>query len=65
MLCAICRCVVLGQHFDLSEQLSQYYWSSIEEGQDFATQRMWSCNHYRPNMALGGFNLKQHLAMAA
>ena len=47
------------------EWLSQYYWSSLEEVQDFATQWMWSYNHDRPNMALGGFTPKQHLAMAA
>lgn len=47
------------------EWLSQYYWSSIEEVQDFATQWMWSYNHDRLNMALGGFTPKQHLAMAA
>ena len=47
------------------EWLSQYYWSSIEEVQDFATQWMWSYNHNRPHMALGGFTPKQHLAMAA
>ena len=47
------------------EWLSQYYWSSIDEVQDFATQWMWSYNHDRPNMALGGFTPKQHLAMAA
>ena len=47
------------------ECLSQYCWSSIEEVQDFATKWMWSYNHDRPNMALGGFTPKQHLAMAA
>jgi putative transposase len=47
------------------EWLSQYYWSSIEEVQDFATQWMWSYNHDRPHMALGGFTPKQHLAKAA
>ena len=47
------------------EWLSQYYGSSIEEVQDFATQWMWSYNHDRPHMALGGFTPKQHLAMAA
>ena len=47
------------------EWLSQYYWSSIEEVQDFATRWMWSYNHDRPNMALGGFTPKQHLAKAA
>ena len=45
--------------------LSQYYWFSIEEIQDFATQWMWSYIYYRPNIALGGFTQKQHLAMAA
>jgi hypothetical protein len=45
------------------EWLSQYCWSSIEEVQDFATQWMWSHNHDRPKMALGGFTPKQHLAM--
>jgi putative transposase len=43
--------------------LSQYYWSSIEEVQDFATQWMWTYNHDRPNMAMGGFTPKQHLAL--
>ena len=47
------------------EWLSQYYWSGIEEVQDFATRWIWSYNHDRPNMALGGFTPKQHLAMAA
>ena len=47
------------------ELLFQYYGSSIEEVQDFATQWMRSYNHDRPNMALGGFTPKQHLAMAA
>jgi putative transposase len=41
------------------------YWSSIAKVQDFATQWMRSYNHDRPNMALGGFTPKQHLAMAA
>lgn len=47
------------------EWLSQYYCSSIEEVQDLSTQWMWSYNLDRPNMALGGFTQKQHLAMAA
>jgi len=32
---------------------------------DHATCWMWSYNHERPNMALGGFTPKQRLAMAA
>jgi putative transposase len=47
------------------EWLSQYYWSSIEEVQEFATQWMYFYNRNRPHMALGGFTLKQHLTMAA
>ena len=37
----------------------------LAEVQDFATKWMWSYNHDRPNMALGGFTPKQRLAMAA
>ena len=44
---------------------SQYYWNELAEVQDFATKWMWSYNHDRPNMALGGFTPKQRLAMAA
>jgi putative transposase len=47
------------------EWLSQYCWSNIEEVQDFATQWMWSYNHDRLNMILGGFTPKLRLAMAA
>jgi putative transposase len=47
------------------EWLSQYYWSDLAEVQDSATKWMWSYNHDRPNMALGGFTPKQRLAMAA
>jgi putative transposase len=47
------------------EWLSQYYCSSSEELQEFATRWMWSYNNDRPNMALGGFTPKQKLAMAA
>jgi putative transposase len=47
------------------ERLSQYYLSSLEVVQEFATRWMWSYNNARPNMALGGFTPKQKLAMAA
>jgi len=43
------------------QTLSQYYWSDLAEVQDFATKWMWSYNHDRPNMALGGFTPKQRL----
>jgi putative transposase len=47
------------------EWLAQYHFDSIDEAQDFTTRWMWSCNHERPNMALGGITPKQQLAMAA
>jgi len=45
--------------------LNQYLFDSIEDVQEFATRWLWSYNHERPNMALGGFTPKQRLAMAA
>ncbi|WP_142051284.1 IS3 family transposase [Achromobacter sp. SLBN-14] len=47
------------------EWLSQYHWEDLDHVQRIATQWMWSYNHERPNMALGGFTPKQRLAMAA
>ena len=49
----------------LYEWPSQYYWTNLAEVQDFTTKWMWSYNHDRSNMALGGFTPKQRLAMAA
>lgn len=45
--------------------LSQYLFSCISEVQEYATGWLWSYNHERPNMALGGMTPKQKLAMAA
>jgi len=45
--------------------LSHYLFDSIAEVQDFATRWLWTYNHERPNMALGGFTPKQKMAMAA
>lgn len=45
--------------------LNQDLFDSIEDVQAFATRWLWSYNHERPNMALGGFTPKQRLAMAA
>ncbi len=45
--------------------LADYLFDSIEEVQAFATNWLWTYNHERPNMALGGFTPKQKLAMAA
>lgn len=45
--------------------LAQYLFDSLEEVQEYATRWLWTYNHERPNMALGGFTPKQKLAMAA
>lgn len=45
--------------------LGQYLFDSIEEVQDYATRWLWTYNHERPNMALGGITPKQKLALAA
>ncbi|MES2877605.1 MAG: integrase core domain-containing protein [Pseudomonadota bacterium] len=44
---------------------SPYYWSRLHEVQDFAAQWMWSYNHDRVHMTLGGITPKQRLAVAA
>jgi hypothetical protein len=36
------------------EWLSQYHWDDLDHVQRFATAWMWTYNHERPNMALGG-----------
>ena len=38
---------------------------SIEQVQDHATRWLWTYNHERPNMALGGITPMQKLALAA
>lgn len=43
--------------------LSHYLFESIEEVQNHATDWMWSYNHERPNMALGGITPKQKSAL--
>jgi putative transposase len=45
--------------------LSHYLFESIQEVQDFATRWLWTYNHERPNMALGGITPMQKLARAA
>ncbi|WP_323018506.1 IS3 family transposase [Castellaniella sp.] len=47
------------------EWLSQYHWEDLDQVQRAATEWMWSYNHERQNMALGGITPKQRLAMAA
>lgn len=45
--------------------LSQYIFSSLAEVQEYATSWLWSYNHERPNMALGGITPKQKLELTA
>jgi len=45
--------------------LAQYLFESIEEVQDYATRWLWTYNHERPNMGLGGITPVQKLAMVA
>ena len=45
--------------------LSHYLFDSIAEVQDYATKWLWTYNHERPNMALGGYTPKQRLAQIA
>lgn len=45
--------------------LAHYLFYSIEEVQEFATHWLWTYNHERPNMAIGGITPKQKLALAA
>jgi putative transposase len=47
------------------EWLAQYEFDTLADMQDYATSWMWSYNHDRPHMALGGVTPKQRLAMAA
>ena len=45
--------------------LAQYLFDSIKEVQEYATSWLWTYNHERPNMALGGITPMQKLAIAA
>ncbi len=45
--------------------LNQYLFESLEEIQDFATKWLWSYNHERPNMGIGGITPAMKLKQAA
>ncbi|MDR3412530.1 MAG: integrase core domain-containing protein, partial [Formivibrio sp.] len=45
--------------------LGHYLFDSIAEVQDYASEWIWTYNHERPNMGLGGITPKQKLALAA
>ena len=48
-----------------NDWLAQYLFDSIEEVQEYATRWLWTYNHERPNMGLGGITPIQKLAMVA
>ena len=45
--------------------LSQHLFESIAEVQEYATRWLWTYNHERPNMGVGGIKSKQKFALAA
>ncbi|MDP3745356.1 MAG: integrase core domain-containing protein [Methylotenera sp.] len=45
--------------------LAHHLFETVDEVQQFATEWLWTYNHVRPNMALGGMTSKQKLALAA
>lgn len=45
--------------------LNQYLFRTINQVRDHATRWLWTYNHERPNMALGGITPKQKLALVA
>ncbi len=45
--------------------LGQYLFDRIAEVQDFATRWLWTYNHERPNMGLGGVTPQQKMALLA
>jgi putative transposase len=45
--------------------LGQYLFDSLDEVQDVATRWIWTYNHERPNMGIGGITPMQKLARAA
>jgi hypothetical protein len=49
----------------MTNWLTQFLFDSIEEVQEYATRLLWTYNHERPNMGLGGITPIQKLAMVA
>ena len=45
--------------------LAHYLFESVADVQEYATKWLWSYNHERPNMAIGGVPPKQKLPIAA
>jgi putative transposase len=47
------------------EWLGLYLFETIEEAQQIATEWLWTYNHERPNMGIGGITPAQKLQLAA
>lgn len=45
--------------------LGQYLFDTLDEVRDFATRWLWTYNHERPNMGIGGITPMQKLALVA
>jgi putative transposase len=45
--------------------LAHHLFETLDEIQEFSTNWLWTYNHDRPNMALGGMTPIQQLAVAA
>ena len=58
----VCRALNRTVRYDW---LAQYLFDSIDEVQESATRWLWTYNHERPNMALGGITPIQKLMLAA
>jgi len=51
--------------FTLSERFALHIFETIKEVQDIATDWLWTYNHERPNMGIGGITPAQKLKRAA
>ena len=58
-------CQAFGISQTRYDWLAHHLFETLDEIQEFATHWLWTYNHDRPNMALGGITPKQKLALAA
>jgi putative transposase len=47
------------------DRLVHHLFETLDEIHEFTTRWLWTYDHDRPNMALGGITSKQKLALAA
>lgn len=58
-------CIERYNHTVRYDWLAHHLFNTVDEVQDYATRWLWSYNHQRPNMGLGGITPKQKLAIVA